>query len=162
LTLIVSDSSPLNILICLGQEHVLCKLFDRVVIPPEVVRELSHARAPSKVRQFIATPPSWLSISAPTKLLSFLHLDAGETEAISLAVELQATLMIDERDGRSAATAHGLKIIGAVGILERAAGEGLIPDLKEIHAQIRGLKFRVSNEILADPLARHLASRTTP
>ncbi len=82
-------------------------------------------------------------------------LDPGESAAISLAVELHATLMVDERDGRKAAIAHGLKIIGAIGILERAANEGVIHDLKKIYDQIRLMRFHIGDAVLDDSLSRH-------
>lgn len=155
--LIVSDNSPLNLLVRLGHSEILCQLFTQVMIPPEVAQEMSHAKAPKPVREFIASPPPWLSIRAPKHSLALPNLDPGESAAISLAVELHAILLVDERDGREAALAHGLQIIGAVGLLERAANVGLLKDLRQIHAQIRSLRFHVSDSVLSDSLARHLA-----
>jgi len=91
--------------------------------------------------------------------LSLPDLDPGEAAAISLAVEMNATLMVDERDGRDAALACGLKIVGAIGILERAANEGLLPDLGSIYRRIRLMRFHVSDTVLKESLARHLAFR---
>ena len=45
------------------------------------------------------------------------ELDAGEAEPIALAVELGATLLIDETDGRAAAAAAQVPFIGVLGIL---------------------------------------------
>ena len=46
--------------------------------------------------------------------------DRGESEAIALAVEAQATLLIDEKDGRNAARRAGLNTLGVLGFLIRA------------------------------------------
>lgn len=159
MTLVVSDNSPLNLLVRLGQANVLPALFQHVVIPPEVATEMAHPRAPVEVRTFIATPPAWLAITAPTVRLPLPHLDAGEAAAISLAAELGAALLIDELAGRQEAHARGLTIIGAVGVLERAADAGLIPDLAAVHNQIRTIRFHLSDAILQASLARHLAKR---
>lgn len=161
MTLIVSDNSPLNLLVRVGAADVLPALFQRVIIPPEVASEMSHPKAPAEVQAFIAAPPSWLTVQAPTSPLSLPHLDPGETAAISLAVELGAALLIDERDGRTEAQARGLTVIGAVGVLERAADAGLIPDLAAVHATIRTLRFHVADAILNASLARHLANRAS-
>ena len=156
MSLIVSDSSPLNILVRLGQAEILSKLFSKVYVTPVVALEMSHPKTPPMVRQFMTSPPSWIEIRKPAALLNFTGIDAGEIEAISLAVEIRATLMIDEFDGRAIAKAQGLEIIGAIGVLERAADEKYIPDLNVVHAQIRSLNFHVSDAILNDSLARHL------
>ncbi len=46
-----------------------------------------------------------------------LKIDKGEVEAISLAIELDLMLIIDERKGRKIALNQGLKIVGVLGIL---------------------------------------------
>jgi predicted nucleic acid-binding protein len=153
--LIVSDTSPLHLLIQVAQIDILPALFGQVAVPPEVAREMAHPNAPDCVRAFIAAPPAWLSIQAPTGLLAISSLDPGETAAISLAVELGAPLLIDEKDGRKAAQAHGVTVVGAVGVLERAADLALVPDLAAVHAAIRSLPFRVADVVLDASLARH-------
>jgi predicted nucleic acid-binding protein len=154
--LVVSDTSPLNLLVELHQIDVLAPLFGQVVIPPEVADELASPSAPPSVRAFIAAPPNWLILRPATSKLKLNNLDPGEVAAISLAHELSAPLLIDERAGRDAATAQGVMVIGAIGVLERAADRGLIADLAAVHAAIRQKTFRVADAILDDSLARHL------
>ncbi len=100
-----------------------------------------------------------MSIEAPIKLLPLLELDPGELSAISLAVELKAPLLIDERMGRKIAKDQGLEIIGAVGVLERAANIGLNTDLRAVHDLILALDFHVDETVLQASLARHLVVR---
>jgi predicted nucleic acid-binding protein len=158
-TLVVSDNSPLNILVRVECEDTLFRLFDKVVIPSEVAREMSHLAAPNIVRAFIENPPAWLTIQDPGNLLLLPELDPGELAAISLAVELNAPLLIDERIGRKIAKEQGLEVVGAVGILERAADIGIIDDLQEVHERILLLDFHIDRRILAASLARHLSRR---
>jgi predicted nucleic acid-binding protein len=47
---VVSDASPLHYLVLIKAEHVLAQLFSEVFVPPAVLRELSHERAPERVR----------------------------------------------------------------------------------------------------------------
>ena len=47
---VVSDVSPLHYLVLIKAEHVLAQLFSEVFVPPAVLRELSHERAPERVR----------------------------------------------------------------------------------------------------------------
>lgn len=159
MTLVVSDNSPLNILVRVGCQEILPRLFNRVVAPEEVAREMAHPAAPIAIREFINNPPAWLSIQSPTKLLPLRELDPGELAAISLAVELKAPLLIDERIGRRIAKEQGLDIIGAVGILERAANIGLIADLGAVHNKILAIDFHIDPAILSESLERHLTHR---
>ena len=157
MTLVVSDNSPLNLLIRIGHAEVLPALFQSIVIPPDVANEMAHPKAPAEIQAFIASPPPWLAVQAPKTRLTLSHLDPGEVAAISLAVELSAALLIDEMDGRQEAQARGLIVIGAIGVLERAANAGLIPDLADAHTRIRGLRFHIADAILDASFQRHLA-----
>jgi predicted nucleic acid-binding protein len=161
--LIVSDTSPLNILVQIGHVDVLPKLFKEVAIPHEVAREMAHLNAPDAVRAFVASPPTWLSVRAPQTLLPLSSLGPGEMAAISLALELRAPLLIDERAGRHIALKSGVAVVGAIGVLERAADRGMINDLAAVHDAIRAKPFHIAEAILTASLARHRSQRkTTP
>ena len=118
---IISDTSPLTALLLAGRVELLTCLFDRVVIPPAVEKELLCAHA---------TLPSWIEVSAPQQIPPSIldgGLDAGETEAIALALELHPdTLLMDERLGRRLAQRHGLAVTGLLGLLVLAKNSGLI------------------------------------
>jgi predicted nucleic acid-binding protein len=134
-------------------------IFGRVHIPSAVIMELRDPQAPSAVRAVFASLPSWIVVQDPTVMMSLPKLHPGESAAISLAVEMQARLVIDERDGRKQAEQLGLEVIGSIRVIETAADHGLISDLVEVHERIRRTHFRVANDILKLSLARHLANR---
>jgi len=53
--------------------------------------------------------------------------DPGEVEAISLALELAADLLLaDDRKARTVARSRNLAVAGTVGVLELAAQRGLV------------------------------------
>jgi predicted nucleic acid-binding protein len=159
LTLIVSDNSPLNVLIRIDCQDILPKLFDQILIPPEVAEEMAHPAAPAVIQEFVRHLPPWLSIQSPTRILPLPGLDLGERAAISLAIEIKAPLLIDELSGRRIAKAQGVDVVGAVGVLERAADVGLIVDLATAHQNIRSLNFHIGEDVLSQSLARHLAGK---
>jgi uncharacterized protein len=59
-----------------------------------------------------------------------LHL--GECEALALARELDAVLLIDEREARRAVQQYGIAHFGSLRILEEAKERGLIPTVKPV------------------------------
>ncbi len=119
--IIVSDTSPINYLILIGHINLLLELSQEIVIPHAVYRELSDLEAPKPVQNWIATPPNWLKVQVvgtPGDAIVDL-LDPGEREAILLAQELNADLLVlDDMKARRTATERGLVITGILGILE--------------------------------------------
>ena len=77
-----------------------------------------------------------------------VELDKGEAEAIALAQELAADLLlIDEHLGRAAATRLGVRIIGLLGVLIEAKHRGLILEVKPLVDALMNLGFRVKHDL---------------
>jgi predicted nucleic acid-binding protein len=122
--LTVSNTSPLTNLAVIGQLDLVRRQFGRVIVPAEVWAEmqaLPHEQGRSALGQ--ARADGWLSVvylkdqRLATALL-LTGLDAGESAAISLAVEMGASrLLMDERKGHAAATRLGVPVTGALGVL---------------------------------------------
>jgi predicted nucleic acid-binding protein len=75
-------------------------------------------------------------------------LDPGEREAILLAEQLNADLVIlDDKAARQIADERGLKIIGLLGILKDASRSDLL-DLETTFEQLRKFGFWVSPNLL--------------
>lgn len=78
--------------------------------------------------------PEWLetlSLNSAIAPLAIASLDVGEAAVIQLALEQNIkTVCIDERTGRRAALAVGLKVIGSLGLLGRTKTLGLITEVK--------------------------------
>lgn len=137
--IVVSDTSPINYLVLIGQTELLPRLLGEVIIPDAVFRELNAQRTPKKVVEFLRDMPEWLSIMSASLLIDqeLEELGTGEREAILLAEELGAdALLMDDLAGRLAAERRGVAIIGTVGFLERAADKGLL----ELDASLGALK----------------------
>jgi len=76
-------------------------------------------------------------------------LDPGEAEAIVLAIERRADLLlVDERRGRQAAAAAGLKVTGLLGVVAQAKRAGLIDFAKPVLDElIRTARFWIRADL---------------
>lgn len=146
---VVADTSPLNYLLLIGAVEVLPALFGEIIIPSAVMVELRHAKAPSPVAQWAAAPPPWVRVMSAGALDPGIQLGAGETEAISLAVELGiAAVLIDERKGRAAAEARGLTVAGTLNILDVADEAGLL-DFADALQKLQRTNFRIDPALVS-------------
>lgn len=154
--IVISDTSPIRYLILLERADLLAALYAEVVIPETVFEELNQPATPEPVRRWIARKPAWLCVVPPvtsTPSLPLPDLDAGERDAILLALHLKADLILmDERDGVEHAQRLGLAVVGTLGILDRAAERGLI-ELAPVIARLRQTNFRVDPALLEQLLA---------
>ena len=150
--IIVADTTPLLYLSRLGLLHLLEQLYDTVILPTAVWRELVEYRpdAPGVAELRRA---SWLRVDASadnSPLLAELReeLDDGESAAIALALHLGAALiLIDERDGRHQAEARGLAVRGSVGLLISAREHGFIPALRPVLDALTQADFRMDRKL---------------
>jgi predicted nucleic acid-binding protein len=155
--IVVSDTSILCYLVLIQQIQLLEHLYGQIVVPTVVRDELLHPSAPSAVGLWASNFPVWVSVRATQSLPdeSLAVLDRGEQSAILLAEELQAKLILmDERRGRQLARSRGLRVTGLVGILDDAAGAGLI-NLPEVLATLQTTSFWVSPRMLQTLLEKY-------
>lgn len=153
--IVVSDTSPISNLIQIGRLDLLHQLFGKIVIPPTVDFEVRKLEAFS-----IDIAPydtaNWIEVVSPKavgKVSAFMtSLDAGESEAIVVALELNADyLLIDERLGTKAAKLEGLQTVGLIGVLIKAKELGFLKNIKPILEELEkaagfwiGAKFKSS------------------
>lgn len=155
--IVVADTSPLNYLIRLGHPDILQHIYGRVLAPPAVLIEMQHPDAPPEVRAWAAVPPLWLELIPVTELDISLaeKLGMGERQAISLALELHAdVLLIDELAGRLEAKARHINVAGTLAVLLQASLRGYLELPAELD-RLHRLKFRASAAIEADMLERY-------
>jgi len=155
--IVVSDTSPVLNLARIGRLELLALLYRQVLIPSAVYDELTAYKSGLPGAIDLASRP-WLVVASANdrkRVQEFREdLDRGEAEAIVLAIERRADLLlVDERRGRRIATVAGLTATGLLGVLVRAKRAGLIdlgkPVLDEL---IRTARFWIGPDLYAEVL----------
>lgn len=156
MAVVVSDTSPIRALTHIGCVTLLEDLYREVLVPPAVAQELMHPPhhlPPVDVKQFtfvrVQMPIDLLKVQ---QLLQTLHL--GESEALVLALEVQAAaILVDEKGGRRVAANWGLVPIGTLGILLEAKRAGFVSIIGPLIDQLQQtLNFFVSPQLKAQVL----------
>jgi len=159
--LVVADTSPINYLLETGYIELLPILYGQVILPTAVHSELSSKGSSEIVRVWAGAPPAWISIQSPAQshqLPGGLH--RGEMDAIALAEQLQAALILmDDAAGVRYALQRGLTITGTLGVLVEAAQNGRV-QIDDALSRLKTTEFRATPGVYER--ARQLAMTIPP
>lgn len=147
---IVSDTTSLIVLEGLEALDLVCKVFESVLIPQAVFNELA-AGSPNIAQKLQASACiELIQLNASEQLNNLLLiLDQGEAEAITLALEKQLPILIDERKGRLIAQQKGLVVTGFLGLLLLAIQRNALtkPEAQQLLDQAINNGFHVSTKL---------------
>lgn len=155
--IVVSNTSPITSLAAIGHFELLRELFGQVHIAQAVWHELNHGgrRHPGSHEVENA---AWVDRHEVENrmLVTILRrdLDRGEAETLALAVELKADLvLLDEQEGRHAASRLGLHSLGVLGLLLQAKR---LQKIEEIRSYLDALRqqagFYLGDRLYCDVL----------
>jgi predicted nucleic acid-binding protein len=137
----VCNTSPISNLIQIQRLPLLFEQFDQVLMPPEVAAELDAGK--EFIGAWRAAPGATALTLRPASDRALVqelsaNLHVGEAAAIALAVETAgAILILDESDGRRAATRIGLRLTGTLGLLIAAKRRGRIATIAPLIEELR-------------------------
>ena len=132
---IVSDSGPI---LSFARAHhlvLLREVTEELIIPAAVYEEIV-GRGVGKPGAAAVQSGAWFkretvrNRSRVDRLPQHLHL--GEREALVLAVERDAALLVDEVQARKAARRLGIPHFGSLFVLKEAKNRGVVPAVKPI------------------------------
>ncbi len=161
---IVSNTSPLIWLSKVGRITLLKKLFGEVIIPEEVYKEAVERDLQEGFSDALAikecVDQGWIKISKlnerEIKLCQKImehafEIHVGEAQAIILARETSALLLMDESSGRAFAETLGLKVRGTLYVIMKALREKVLnsAEAKEIVLALVSKGFRIEPKLLA-------------
>lgn len=150
----VSNTSPVSNLAVIGRLGVLRGQFGILRIPEAVRRELGrlgHGAGRMAVDEAIGL--GWLAVEpmADRDLAEVLatSLDPGEAEAIALARQTRADILVmDETAGRAMARKLGINVTGTLGLLLREVRAGRIASIgAEMDRLEKDAGFYISSKV---------------
>ena len=149
---IIADAGPLIALAKLDRLDLLSAFFTEILVPEAVSQEcLTDASRTDTQRiqetigrgafRVVAVPES-PRLRAIRRLL-----DSGEAEALVLAEQLRAPVLMDERRGRIESQRMGVRVIGTGALFVAAKRRGLIDEVGPLLALLVENGYRISERL---------------
>lgn len=161
---IVSNTSPLIWLSKIGRITLLKKLFGEVIIPEEVYKEAVERGLKEGFSDALVikecVDQGWIKVPKLNEreikfcqkmMKHAFEIHLGEAQAIILARETGALLLMDESSGRAFAETLGLRVRGTLYVVMKALREKLLggDEAKEIVLALVSKGFRIEPKLLA-------------
>lgn len=152
---VVVNSTPIIMLGNAGRIELLQDLFDLILVPEAVIREVMSKN--DRASRYLARRHSWIHVMKPraTDEISLMpaKLHAGEIEVMLLARQVDADLVVmDDNAARRTAEFLSMNVTGTLGVLITAKSRGLIDAVAPCLDEMRRTGFRVSDAVVANVL----------
>jgi predicted nucleic acid-binding protein len=149
--MIVSDAGPIVVFARIGRLSLLRDVTGTLLIPDAVHSEIFVKKGVMPGASEVAQA-TWIQrasvadLSIIARLPNVLH--EGEREAIVLAKERGAQLLVDEIRARRVASHHGVEVIGTLRILDQAKKSGHIGLVRPIIVQMQSQGYRFDRALI--------------
>jgi len=156
---IVADTGPLIALALVDLLPALSALFTEVYVPQSVLSEaIKDPSKPGALAIEAALEDGYIivrSVKMETMFQELVQvLDQGEAEALALASQLDAVVLIDEKRGRRVAMKRGMSITGSSAILLKAKVSGIIQEVRPLIEKLSDHGYRMSDRLVMEVLKR--------
>lgn len=142
---VIADASVLIALGWVSQLEILPALFGRVTVPPMVAAEATRQGNPLPV--WVDVRP--LAYAIDGRVIA-ARLDPGESEVLSLGLEMPGALLIlDDGAAREMAAQLRLRMTGTAALLVAAKRDGLIQEVRPVLDALLATGFRLSVKVYA-------------
>jgi predicted nucleic acid-binding protein len=146
----VADSGPIISFARADRLALVRDVVRELVIPDAVYHEVVTLGAGLPGAEEVSRE-DWITRRSLTSPLTALNLPGtlgdGEREAIALAHELSAVLIVDDADARDTALRLQVPVLGSLGLLREAKLQGIIPAVKPHLDALRQHEFRLSTTL---------------
>lgn len=150
----VLNASPVILLGKVSRLDLLESLAVKVVVPNAVFLEIQAGIGGHQAVQSTAdwaAPRRMADVPIPLSIERW-DLGAGESQVIAHCLRETQRAVLDDAQGRQCARAHGIAVIGTVGIVLRAKRQGMIPAAGPVLETLRRSGMYLSDQILSEAL----------
>jgi predicted nucleic acid-binding protein len=151
----IVNASPLILLTKIGRIDLLQAEGVDVVVPIPVVQEVSCLDPSDPVVRAIHDA-GWDVVTVPGPVPPSViqwKLDPGEESVLTLAIgSPDCEVVIDDLAGRKCAEAHGIPLIGTLGVVILAKRVGRITAARPVIGELRQAGLYVSDAVIANAL----------
>ena len=157
--MIIADAGPIIAFARIGRLALLQQVIGECVVPDAVYEELvvkggDRAGAEAVRRGEAIQRRTLRNRQALTQLPRSLA--QGECEAILLAEEEGAPLLVDERRAREAAEQRGIEVVGSLWVLKEAKQRGMILTLRPIIEELLAIGYWFHPERVIRPFLEEM------
>jgi predicted nucleic acid-binding protein len=157
----IINASPVIALARVGLGELLARLPEQAALPQAVAEELSIAPEDDPARQALESG-LFKIIKAPAIPDSILAWDLGKGESAVLAYALthrESVAILDDGAARRCARSLSLPVTGTLAVVILAKQYGLIESAAQVLHALRGVDFRLDDELIRDVLARTVGEK---
>ncbi len=148
---IIADSSPLIVLLKSDLEDILPGLFDEIIVPEAVWQEVLSGKENDAAKQKLPLL-SWIirtPAATSNESVKNYNLGKGETEALSLALEIsESGVILDDFAARKCARNLHIPFIGTGGLLISAKQRKLISSVSEALEKVQREGLWLSDAVI--------------
>jgi hypothetical protein len=148
---VIADAGPIISFARAGKLGLLQQVIPRVILPPEVFKEVALDEPNRPGAQEISSG-QWgelytgsIDPAIVQQLPSTLH--KGEREAVALALQLSRPCLADEKRVVQTARALGLTVVTSLRVLITAKQLGLISSVRVALDDLKKTSFRISQKL---------------
>jgi hypothetical protein len=157
--MIIADTGPIIVFARIGRLALLQQVVETVIIPDAVYDELVIGGRGRPGADAISQS-EWIqreTIGDPNATQHFPNiLEQGEREAIVLAQERQATLLLDDQRARQEARNRGVEVVGVLWVLGEAKRRGFVTEVRPIIDELLAMGYWLHPERVIRPFLEEM------
>jgi predicted nucleic acid-binding protein len=154
---IVADASSIISFARADKLELLKQVVQNLIIPEGVYGEIV-LKGRGKPGAFEVNAAPWIKVKKIDDRMKLTtlpdKLGQGEKEAILLAQEMEAFLLMDDPQARKEAKDRKIRLVSSADILQEAKDQNLIPNVRKSLDDLIGAGFRISDRLYRDILHR--------